>query len=239
MRPALTKKSLSMPDSWRDIPWGEYYRAVLEDQLKPWWPKMFGFHLLKVGHLSSEIDTTQCRISHQVKIAPEGLQMHLLGELTELPLAEKSIDVCLMSQVLAYSKDPHQSLREADRVLIDDGWLIISGFNPLSLIGLGKLLPWNMKRQPYNCRLFSMLRLLDWLSLLNYEILYQRSFQPLPWRGASNCINQKIPFFGCMNVIVARKRTIPLTMTPKKFALLKPNMNNNVVGATRSYPKKD
>ena len=25
------------------------------------------------------------------------------------------------------------SLREADRVLIDDGWLILSGFNPVSL----------------------------------------------------------------------------------------------------------
>lgn len=28
------------------------------------------------------------------------------------------------------SADPHRLLREADRVLIDDGWLILSGFNP-------------------------------------------------------------------------------------------------------------
>jgi hypothetical protein len=27
-------------------------------------------------------------------------------------------------------QDPHRLLREVDRVLIDDGWLILSGFNP-------------------------------------------------------------------------------------------------------------
>ncbi len=44
-----------------------------------------------------------------------------------------------MTHCLAYSHDPHWLLREVDRVLIDDGWLIISGFNPFSLLGMAKL----------------------------------------------------------------------------------------------------
>lgn len=56
-----------------------------------------------------------------------------------LPFADKSVDVCLLAHTLPWCTDPHRLLREADRVLIDDGWLVISGFNPISLMGLRKL----------------------------------------------------------------------------------------------------
>ena len=71
-------------------------------------------------------------------------------------------------------------LREADRVLIDDGWLVISGFNPLSLMGLRKLVPVLRRTPPYNSRMFTMMRQLDWLSLLNFEVLSYGGFQVLP-----------------------------------------------------------
>ena len=57
------------------------------------------------------------------------------GEAAQLPFLDKSADVCVLAHNLGYSSDPHRLLREADRVLIEDGWLIISGFNPLSLLG--------------------------------------------------------------------------------------------------------
>ncbi|MEM8266510.1 SAM-dependent methyltransferase, partial [Morganella morganii] len=49
---------------------------------------------------------------------------------------------------------------------IDDGWLVIRSFNPFSLLGLGKLVPGLRRRQPYVSRMFTQMRLLDWLSLL-------------------------------------------------------------------------
>ena len=47
------------------MPWGEYYRETLEQQMKPWLAKLYGFHLLKIGNLSAEINTEACAISHQ------------------------------------------------------------------------------------------------------------------------------------------------------------------------------
>jgi hypothetical protein len=47
---------------------------------------------------------------------------------------------------LPWCSDPHRLLREADRVLIDDGWMILTGFNPVSLMGLRKLVPVLRKR---------------------------------------------------------------------------------------------
>ena len=65
--------------------------------------------------------------------------------------------------------------------------------------------------------MFSQMRLLDWLSLLNYEVVYRSRFQVVPWnRRGGRMISTHIPALGCLNIMVARKRTLPLTMTPAK-----------------------
>lgn len=132
---------------------------------------MYGFHLLKIGNLSAEINTESCAISHQVCVSLNGSPVQVKADPLHLPFAEKSVmPVCSLTRCLRCS-DPHRLLREADRVLIDDGWLILSGFNPLSLIGLRKLTPVLRRTPPYNSRMFTMMRQLDWLSLLNFEVL--------------------------------------------------------------------
>ncbi len=187
MKPARIPQTVSAPVSWAQLPWGEYYREAIDRQLKPWLGKLYGFHLLKVGNLSAEINTEACAISHQVNISLEGSPMQVLADPLHLPFAEKSVDACLLAHTLPWCSDPHRMLREADRVLIDDGWLIISSFNPVSLMGLRKLFPVLRKSVPYNSRMFTMTRQLDWLALLNFEVLHQSRFQVLPWakQGAS------------------------------------------------------
>lgn len=49
MKPARIPQTVVAPVSWDDLPWGEHYREALEYQLNPWFAKMYGFHLLKVG----------------------------------------------------------------------------------------------------------------------------------------------------------------------------------------------
>ncbi|MGS6269378.1 SAM-dependent methyltransferase, partial [Enterobacter hormaechei] len=138
---------------------------------------------------------------------------------------------------LPWCSDPHRLLREADRVLIDDGWLILSGFNPLSLMGLRKLTPVLRRTPPYNSRMFTMMRQLDWLSLLNFEVLSYGGFQVIPWtRKGGVLLSTHLPALGCMQFIVARKRTIPLTLNPMKQSKSKTRIRQTV-GATRQYKK--
>lgn len=130
-------------------------------------------------------------------------------------------------------------MREADRVLIDDGWLVISGFNPLSLMGLRKLVPVLRKTPPYNSRMFTLMRQLDWLSLLNFEVLHYSRFHVLPWKKqGGRLLNTHIPALGCLQLIVARKRTIPLTLNPLRHNKSKTPIRQTV-GATRQYRKPD
>ncbi|MFS1539166.1 MAG: class I SAM-dependent methyltransferase [Candidatus Phlomobacter fragariae] len=228
MKSARIAQLYKMPDSWEDIPWGEYYRIVLNQQLQPWWPKIFGFHLLKIGQLSLQIDSKSSLITHQFSMNIAGSNFQLLGDPNEMPFENKSIDACLLIQQLSYSTNPHWLLREADRILVDDGWLILSNFNPFSLLGVVKWLPILRKRQLYRSRMFSIWRQLDWLNLLNYEVLHQQSFQIIPWISPGHFINRNLQFAGCINLIIARKRTLPLTPTPIKFMRTRIKIGNTL-----------
>lgn len=233
MKPARIPDTYTAPRHWAELPWGEYYREALEGQLRPWLGKMFGFHLLKVGNLSGEIDTGSCAISHQVNVALQGERLQVVADPLYLPFAPDSIDACLLAHTLPWCTDPHRLLREVDRVLIDDGWLVMSAFNPMSVLGLGKLVPFQRRRVPYNCRMFSLMRQMDWLSLLNFEVLHHASFQVLPWhKQGGRLLSTHLPALGCMQLIVARKRTVPLTLNPQRRLKEKTQLRP-AVGATR------
>ncbi|MBI6549591.1 class I SAM-dependent methyltransferase [Xenorhabdus lircayensis] len=238
MRSARSIKQITPPAFWAELPWGEYYRVALERQLEPWWPKIFGFHLLKVGNLSTEIDSRSCLVSHQVNIGLQGENMDVITDPHYLPFAAKSVDACLLAHMLSYSVDPHWLLREVDRIMIDDGWLILSGFNPISLLGLRKVISPIYHQQPCRAQMFSMFRQLDWLRLLNYEVIHHANFHVLPWQSGDNFYNSTTSIFGCLNVIIARKRTIPLSLNPMRARSLKPKFSN-ALGAMKNFHRRD
>ncbi len=238
MKPAQISRTIVSPASWSALPWGEYYREALNHHLEPYWSKLFGFHLLKIGHLSAELATEKCAISHQISMAPEGDDIHIFGDAHQFPFSNKSIDACVLAHTLNYSSDPHRILREVDRVLIDDGWLILSNFNPMSIVGAASIMPILKNKLPYCSRLFSQMRLLDWLQLLNYEIVHQSRFQVLPWsKNGGELLSAHLPVLGCMSLIIARKRTIPMTLNPLSLRCAEPRWRN-VVGTTKNIHRR-
>lgn len=233
MKPARTPRTFQAPASWSDLPKGANYREALEGELKPWFAKMYGFHLLKIGNLSAEINAESCAISHQVNVSLSGEPAQVRADPLHLPFAEKSVDACLLAHTLPWCTDPHRLLQEVDRVLIDDGWLVLSGFNPISLLGLCKAVPFARRSPAVKSRMFTLMRQFDWLALLNFEVLYYSRFRVLPWtRQGGKLLSAHLPALGCMQLIVARKRTIPLTLNPMKQSRSKPRVRQPV-GATR------
>lgn len=61
---------------------------------------------------------------------------HIVLDWAALPFAEASIDLIVLPYALEASGNPHAALREAARVLVPEGHLLILGFNPASLWGL-------------------------------------------------------------------------------------------------------
>ncbi|CCQ11706.1 FIG005121: SAM-dependent methyltransferase [Pseudoalteromonas luteoviolacea B = ATCC 29581] len=233
MKPALSFLQGPKPIDWQDFPHGDYIRCCIERKIGQWLPRMFGYHMLKLGTLSGQLDTSKSSIKHQVCVAPFGARVGVFAEIDELPFSENSIDACILSQSLEYHSDPHHILREAHRTLIPGGYLVITGFNPFSLTGLAHLLPFSSQKLPWSGRFFTPARVKDWLDLLGFEIVADERFvhsslargnrlsRFAPWR---RFCKQYLRPMGSIYMLVARKRVTPLTpIKPKWHARPKPS----------------
>ncbi|MER2490447.1 class I SAM-dependent methyltransferase [Catenovulum sediminis] len=232
MKPALQDILTDIPSSWSDIPQGGFVRKQVERHLNEWWPQVFGYHLLKVGGLSSEIDTRVCTIKHQINVGAEGTRHGVISDIHHLPFREHSVDAVLLSHTMDYTHDPHQLLREAHRVLVPNGFIFITGFNPISLAGLIRLLPITKHNALKQARFFSANRIGDWLNLLGCEVVNDVRFiygalgkQPKAFhsRWAPAITHQYLTRFGAVYLLVARKRELPLTPIKPKWKV-KPSL---------------
>ncbi|MEH6595285.1 MAG: methyltransferase domain-containing protein [Colwellia polaris] len=229
MKPALAFRQPDYPTSWQNLPNGELIVANINQTLAPWWPKFFGYHLLKIGALSGEIDSSQSPIKHQLTLSEQAQKCNLVGDIDDLPLLEHSVDVCVLAHALEFSLDPHHVVREANRVLIPNGYLVITGFNPFSLAGLNQFIPYRRNKTPWNERLFSPMRVKDWLHLMGFEIQLDKRFlhstlarqvtQGVISNHWHNIASRYFPSLGSVYVIVAKKRVLPLTPIKAKWQI--------------------
>ena len=149
----------------------------------------------------------------------------LLADATALPFSESSLDLLLMPHTLESSADPHAALREAARVLVPEGRLVISGLNPASLLGLQRGVERSAAYLPDLSLGVGYWRLRDWLRLLSFEIeavqfgCYRPATQSEKWLGRWQFM-EKLghrcwPVLGGVYCVVAVKRVQGMRlMTP-------------------------
>jgi SAM-dependent methyltransferase len=159
---------------WRQTPQGRYVLAWEQERLDAALADVFGFNALQLGMPEQDFLRAN-RIALRQTIAqpsdlPDDAPPHLLADFTQLPIASQSVDLLLLPHVLEFHAEPHQILREAERILRPEGRLFILGFNPLSLWGLTRSLPAHARGQSRNRQYLSVLRLRDWLKLLGFEV---------------------------------------------------------------------
>jgi len=208
-------------EAWFDREPGRSILAAALVKLNALLPNMFGYHIVQLGVFQNKPLLAASRISHQVvlSIDPTIIPVERDGvhcEAGALPLAADSVDVVLLPYVLEFEPDPHQVLREVDRVLVGEGYVIIVGFNPLSCWGLWRLmLAWS-ESPPWCNRFLRLGRVKDWLHLLGFEVTsVSRMFFRPPLRSPrllrhlefmEKMGSKLLPIFGGAYMIVAKKR---------------------------------
>ncbi len=105
---------------------------------------------------------------HQLRVTRGG-GGSVRGRPERLPIESHSVDVVLMPHVLEYADDPHAVIREAHRILVPEGRLLLLGFSRFSLWGMRDL--FRPVRFPWGARLLAETRIADWLRLLNMEVV--------------------------------------------------------------------
>jgi len=142
-----------------------------------------------------------------------------------LPFEARSIGLIVLPHVIEFTHDPHQVLREVNRVLMPEGHVLIIGFNPMSMWGLCRLALAHRRTPPWTGRFLRLSRIKDWLAILGFESVSGSMVYYLP-PLQSESIRKKLgalqklgdrwwPMMAAVYILVARKRQPGMTpITP-------------------------
>jgi SAM-dependent methyltransferase len=160
---------MSIPglEQWLTSPQGSYVLAREQAMLDDAVADVFGFNALQCGLPQCDFLRAN-RIPLRQKAADAG-PVDVLCDLAALPFASLSVDLVVLPHVLEFAADPHQILREVERILIPEGQVIIVGFNPWSLWGTRKYLH-RGDEFPWGGNYLAPNRMKDWLKLLSFEV---------------------------------------------------------------------
>ncbi len=187
--------------SWLHTAPGRYLLAWEQDRLDHAVTDAFGFHAVQLG-LAEVQGLRANRMPHRwvatsslyapqtlalppprdslitTRPAPQSVSLHC--EFDALPFPNASVDLLVLPHTLELARDPHQALREVERVLVPEGRVVIAGFNPASLWGLRQRAGhirrgMGLGREqglylPGGGDFIGYWRLRDWLRLLSFEV---------------------------------------------------------------------
>ena len=209
-------------NSWLETTLGQYLLCHEQRMFDAAVGDIFGFNAVQMGMLQIDV-LKNSRIPHIMHVGNNAGDCYC--ESDYLPFAESCIDLVCLPHVLEFSENPHQTLREAERVLVPEGHLILTGFNPISAWGIKHALKNDMS-YPWHGHFFTISRIKDWLALLGLEFVsgsmscYEPPINNEKWLNNFEFMDkmgsQWWPMLGGIYFIVAKKRVVNIT-------LLKPN----------------
>lgn len=197
-------------------------------RLQPLLQSVYGLRMACVGapegltHLRDSSIPQQVYVGQRAEDCRRAEGLVLQAEDSAIPLISEAFDAVYLYHALERASDPHQLLREAERILRPSGFLILVLHNPVSLFGLAGLLG---RGTP---GLLRVPRLKDWLKLLGLRLLsIDYGFYRYPWRSQRLLrafawleplgVLSRIPLGG-VTVLMARKDVFGMTVLPERLS---------------------
>jgi len=167
---------------WLASPPGRYVLEWEQGQFDAAVADVFGFYALQCG--LPQLDCLRANrmpsrvharflddVADQQEMPESSVNTVRLAHFEELPFESQSLDLVVLPHVMEFAHDPHQVLREVERVLRPEGRVIVSGFNPVSLWGARQVLGRAVRPfLPREGSFIGLPRLRDWLKLLSFEL---------------------------------------------------------------------
>ena len=153
--------------AWLGTPQGHYVRNWEQARLDLLLADIFGFNAVQLGF--PQIDTLRAnRMQFRICCCEHGA-CAARSDPHHLPFAASSVDLVVLPHILEFDANPHQILREIERILVPEGSVVVTGFNPFSLWGIRRLFAGKQGPPPWQGHYLSVPRLRDWFALLGFE----------------------------------------------------------------------
>jgi SAM-dependent methyltransferase len=159
--------------AWFETPLGAYLLASEQAYFDQEVADVFGFNALQMSLCRQDFLRAN-RMAFHCRVGPLSFDTQgtaqARSDFHALPILSNSADLVLLPHVLEFSESPHQVLREVVRILMPEGHVIVSGFNPWSLWGARQAFDRRREQFPLCGQFINLPRLKDWMALLGIEI---------------------------------------------------------------------
>ena len=155
------------PQEWFKSLLGQYLLNLEYGYINPVVMDTFGFYAIQMGNFDIDF-LDHSRIPN--KFSLNSNHADLMASNEALPFEEASVDLIIAPHILEQMAEPYELLKEIHRVLMPEGRLIISGFNPMSLWGIKRLLSFDID-YPWNTKFIPLSKIKEWLPIIGLEMV--------------------------------------------------------------------
>ncbi len=143
--------------------------------------KFFGYYLVQLGCISHNSIVDESRVSTKLIIDPHASQndieqqdphlQWIQADFDFLPIGHDKVDVVVLPHTLETIDDPYYALRQVDSMLVPEGHIVISGFNPVACLSLRLKFKYWAKGRGFELAEFRRAaKIREWLEVLGYEV---------------------------------------------------------------------
>lgn len=202
---------------WFKSPLGQYLLSLEYIYINSVVIDTFGYYAIQMGNFDVDF-LDHSRIQNRFSLNSSHADLMSANE--ALPFEEASVDLLVAPHILEQMSEPYQLLKEIHRVLMPEGCLIITGFNPKSLWGLKRFLSFDIN-YPWNSKFITLSKIKEWLPIVGLEMVegkmgcYVPPIQQTTWLKKLHMM-EKLgdrwwPMLGGFYFLVIQKRTYGMT----------------------------
>lgn len=226
---------------WFATSLGQYVATVEQSYFDQEVADVFGFNAFQIG-LPEHDFLRANRMPFRCVTARTG-KVSFSADARALPIRSGVADLIILPHALEFSENPHQVLREVQRVLMPEGHVMLSGFNPWSLWGARRFATF-ASVYPWRGQFVSLARIKDWMALLGFEVTTGRMGCYLPplasdkWRGRFAFMDKAgdrwWPFAGGVYFLHGIKRVQGMRLITPKWKVAAPRKRLAVMPQRRT-----
>ena len=241
-------------EQWYSCGWGQSLLALEKALIDEALASSFGYYLLQLSISRKLCLFDNARVQHKFQCHPfGGGSESLRSDFGHLPFASDSLDVVIVHHCHEFVSAPQQVLREVERVMVNNGQLILLGFNPWSLLGAAGRISGVMPRSMWQNQWLSYRRLSDWLALLGFQVkFHQFGYHRPPFMAAKapalganktrlDKLLAQLPTGGFYFISAVKQPPAMIPVTPRwappspfaGLAGVKPRVSNGRIGMTK------